>query len=163
MPPEGTAETLLDVMGMHAAPVCWHILSCSPPSSSPAAGPPRPPAVRNRCLLVSASLLMLALTALQSLGVSEEAVLQLTPNRNPFIAQGSLPELTAGQGEPSPILAAGAAKLQPSHVSRLPHRYPLGRGGHVEVSLNCQAGSKMLRSTGVACTLNEGVARLKWI
>ena len=79
---------------------------------------------------------MLAFLALQGLGVSEEAVLQLTPNTNPFITQGSLLELTAGQGEPGPILAAGAAKLQPPHVTRLPHRYPLGRGGHVEVGLS---------------------------
>ena len=95
-----------------------------------------PSVVRNRCLLVAATLLMLTPLALQGLGVSEEAVLQLAPNTNPFIAQGSLSELTAGQGEPGPILAAGGAKLQPPHVTRLPHRYPLGRGGHVEVGLN---------------------------
>ena len=84
---------------------------------------------------MSVQLLMLALLVLQGLGVSEEAVLQLTHNTNLFIAQGSLLELTAGQGDPGPILAAGAAKLQPPHVTRLPHRYTLGRGGHVEVGL----------------------------
>ena len=107
-------------------------------------------------LLVSISLLMLGFLALQGLGVSEEAVLQLNPNMNPFIAQGSLSALTAGQAQPGPVLAAGAAKLQPPHVTRLPHRYPLGRGGHVEVGLTVsQAPQRSDAQVVLASSLKE--------
>ena len=177
-------ETLLDAMGMArlVLPSSVAHMSCSPRSSFPIAGPPQLSIrVQKQVPVVFDFLLMHAFLALQGLGVSEEAVLQLTANTNPFIAQGSLAELTAGQGAPGPILAAGAAKLQPPHVARLHHRYPLGRGGHVEVGSAaacrqalsqvpatqerpCGGGlSRRMSSGSPTRTHWAGVAMLNWV